>query len=226
MTPLGKPLVFYLKYMAEMNHLYCDLEEGEERDLTGLDDAEQVLKMARSLGDASCEQVADFLARCAKGIEDYLIRLEIATLSCKSRRSTVMNYWLWRAEVNISSVPGGSFWCGVFVSAPPEVRISMENDACGIVVPYLWSKDGIKGEDAVLHILGDLPNSRAGEWFFNGRGTVALACIPIKPQPPESFDVDGDELIAQVMKTITRIGAEEMKAIANFVADLKESEED
>ncbi len=57
------------------------------------------------------------------------------------------------------------------------------------------------------------------------KGTVVLACIPIKAQPPESFDVDRDQLLAEVMKTIARIGAEQTKAIASFAAGLKESDE-
>jgi hypothetical protein len=55
--------------------------------------------------------------------------------------------------------------------------------------------------------------------------SVALACIPIKPQPPESFDVDRDELITEVMKTISRIGKEETMAIASYTAGLDESDE-
>ena len=57
------------------------------------------------------------------------------------------------------------------------------------------------------------------------KGSIALACIPIKAQPPESFDVDRDDLVAEVMKAIAPIGAEQTKAIAKFVAGLKESEE-
>lgn len=56
------------------------------------------------------------------------------------------------------------------------------------------------------------------------RKLVAPACVPIKAQRPESFDVDRDPLIAEVTKTIARIGAEQTKAIANFVAGLKGSD--
>ena len=38
MTALGKPLVFHLKHMAEMNRLYGDAEyDGIEPDLMGLE---------------------------------------------------------------------------------------------------------------------------------------------------------------------------------------------
>jgi hypothetical protein len=228
MTHLGKPLVFYLKYLAEMNRLYYDLEEGEERDLTGLENPEQVVEMARTVGDAACEQVADFIAQCGKGIEDHFTGLGIATLANKSRRATVVRDWRWSAKVNISSVPGSEFWCGVYVTAPPEVHIPMENNACGIVALWLWSKGSRKAEDLLWQILREThtpPHSRGGDWLFSDRGSVVLACIPIKPQPPESLDVDRDQLIAEVTKTIARIGVEETKAIARFVVGLNEPEE-
>jgi hypothetical protein len=222
MTQLGKPLVFYLKYLAEMNRLYGDPEEGEEPDLTGLDDAEQVQEMARTVGAAAHEQAADFLELCGKGIEDHFTGLGTAAiLANKRRRSKVADTLWWEAKVRVSSVPSGEFSCGVWVTAPPNVRISVEKDVCGVVVPYLWSKGGRKGNDAVRKILGSWANPRVGEGLFDSRAPIALARIPIKAQPPESFDVDRDQLIAEVMKVIARIGAEETKKIANFVAGLK-----
>jgi hypothetical protein len=224
MMPLGKAMVFHLKYMAEMNRIYGH-DEGEEPDLTGLDDAEHVREMARTVGAAAYEETADFLELCGKGIENHFIGLGIAMLANKRKRAYVVRNWAWEAGVQVSSVPGGSFYCGVFVSAPPEVRISMENDACGVVVPWLWSSGGRKAEDAVWKIVGGWADSRAGEGLVDDRGTVALARIPIKAKPPESFDVDRDQLVNEVMKTFARIGAEETRAIASFVAGLQEPDE-
>lgn len=224
MTPLGKPLVFYLKYMAEMDRLYGH-PEGEEPDLTGLDDREHIREMARTVGAAAYEQVADFLELCGKGIEDHFTGLGIATLASKTRRAFVVRNWNWNARIQVSSLPGGWFSVGVFVRAPPGDRSSIDKDVHGVVVPWLWSKGGRKGEDAVCKILGGWPHSRAGAGLVEDRGTVALACIPIKAQPPESFDVDREQLITEVMKTIARIGAEQTRAIASFVAGLKESDE-
>lgn len=226
MTPLGKPLVFYLKYMAEMNHLYGDptYYGGEEPDLAELDDAEQVREMARTVGAAAYEQVADFLELCGKRIEKHFTSLKIERLAKKRTRAYVVRNWTWGARVYVSS-PRSWFSCGAFVNAPPEVHISMEKDACGIVVPWLWSRGGRKGADAIWKVVGSWAHSRAVEGLFDDKGCVALACIPIKAQPPESFDVDRDQLIAEVMKTIARIGAKETKAIAKFVAGLKETDE-
>src|SRR5205807_5500517 len=115
MTPLGKPLVFYLKYMAQMDSLYGG--EGEELDLTGLKDATQVREMARTVGAAASEQAADFLELCGKRIDDHFTGLGIATLARKTNRARVVRDWDRGVEVRVSSVPGGSFFCGVFISA-------------------------------------------------------------------------------------------------------------
>src|SRR5216683_6925355 len=90
MTPLGKPLVFYLKYMAEMQGLYEPEYEGGKLDLTGLEDANHFREMARTVGAAASEQAADFLELCGKGIEEHFNGLGIATLANKKRRSAVV----------------------------------------------------------------------------------------------------------------------------------------
>jgi hypothetical protein len=46
MTPLGKALRFYCRYGQEMNYLY----ETEDPDISGLEDGEKVLEMARAVG--------------------------------------------------------------------------------------------------------------------------------------------------------------------------------
>jgi hypothetical protein len=224
MTQLGKPLVFYLKHMAEMNRLYGHAE-GEEPDLAGLDDAERVSEMARAVGAAAYEQAADFLELCGKRIEGHFTGLGLATLAKKRKRAYVIDNWTWEARVNVSSTPGGWFWCGVWITAPPEIRVSLEKDVCGVVVPYIWSKGGRKGADAVWKILGGWADSRGGEGLVHEAGTVALARISVKSQPPEGFDVDREQLIIAVTRIIARIGAEETQAIARFVAGLNEPDE-
>lgn len=221
MTQLGKQLVFSLKYQAEMDRLYYG---DEEPDLTGLDNAEQVREMVSTVGDAACNQVADFLELCGKGIENHFTGLGIATLTKKSSRAYMVNNWQVDVRLSVPSVPGGWVHCGVFITAPSDVSISFEKDVCGLVVPWLWSKGGHKGADKIWNILGGWAHSR-GEGMDTDTGTVVLACIPIMPQPPESFDVDRDPLIAEVMKTITRIGVEETKAIAKIGAGSKEPDE-
>ena len=221
MTSLGEPAVFYLKNMAEMNHL-CYPEHWGEPDLTGLDDAEHVQEMARSVGAAACEQVADFLALCGKTIEDHFNRMKIAKLAKRRTRAFVKNYWEWGTRIYVSSVRKGWFSCGATVSAPPVIPITLKKDVCGVVVPWVWSKGGRNAAHAVSIIVRGTKGCPS-EWL--GNGTVALSSIPIKARPPASFEVDRDQLITEVMKSIARIGPKETRAIANFVAGRKLSDE-
>jgi len=224
MTQLGKPLVFYLKYAAEMNRLYGH-DEGEEPDLTGLEDAEQVREMVRTVGAAASEQAADFLALCGKEIEDLFAKTGSATLTKKKTRSYVVEHWSWEGKFAVPPVPAGSFWCGVMLVTQPDTRIVLPKDTYGLVVPWIWTKGGRRGAEAVWKILGGWPHSRGGEGLVDESATIALAAIPVKAQPPESFDVDRDLLIGEVVKTFGRIGEKATTAIASFVAGLNEPDE-
>jgi hypothetical protein len=212
--------------MAEMERLYDNPEyEGGEPNLTGLDNAEQVREMARTVGAAAHEQAADFLELCGKGIEAHFTSLGITTFANKARRATVVRDWDWYIKVYGTSSPHGWFSCGVFISIPAHVRISVEKDVHGLVLPYLWLKDRHKGANEAWSILRDWPRSPAGVGLIEDNRTVVLACIPIKPQPPDSFDADREPLIAEVMTTIAQIGVEQTRAIASFAARVKESDE-
>src|SRR5436309_1647096 len=116
MAELGKPLAFYLKYMAEMERLCDPKDEGGDPDLVGLDHPEQVQSMALAVGDAASVQAADFLEECGAKIKDHFIGLGVATLDDKKKRATIVKNWDWEAGVNVSSLPDGSFSCGVLVS--------------------------------------------------------------------------------------------------------------
>ena len=64
MAKLGKCLVFYLKYQAEMDRLYWrPRETREEPSIEGLKDKDNVLSMIKRVGDAACREAADFVFR-------------------------------------------------------------------------------------------------------------------------------------------------------------------
>src|SRR5215471_5541388 len=67
MTPLGKSLVFYLKYWTEMQRLY----EGDGGELEGLPEPQQTREMAQEIGDKACRQGADLLEACAGQLEQH-----------------------------------------------------------------------------------------------------------------------------------------------------------
>jgi hypothetical protein len=226
MTPLGEPVVFYLRYMAEMSRLCFPDDHGGEPDLTGLKNADRVKDMARIVGDLACERVADFLELCAKGIEEHFTGQRIGTVERKKTRAFMKRNWDCGLRVDVASVPGGSFWCGLFISAPPEIQIPLTKGVSGVVIPWVWSKGGRKGADTVWEILDRKADSRAGEGLVEESASVALARIPIKAEPPETFNVDREPLIAEAVGTIARIGIKQAKAIAKFVAGLKETDDD
>jgi hypothetical protein len=225
MTPLGKALVFYLKYWAEMQNLYASEHEGREPYLKGLQDADRVQEMARIVGDAASEQAADFLERCGNAIDEHFGNLDNVKLSNRRSRAFMNRYWEWGTRVNITGLPGGWFSCGVFLSAPPDVQITIDKDACGVVVPWIWTKGGRNGADVVWKVVGKWADSRAGGGLVIENGSVALALILIRAQPPESFEVESEPLVAELMRTITRLGAKQTNDIAKFVAGLGEGDE-
>ncbi len=218
MTPLGKSLVFYLKYMAEMNRLCRD----EEPDWKGLElaipgDGHTVRTMVRTVEAAATEQAAEFAERCEKVVDEHFECLGIATISHKRQRAYVQRQWTSNVEY---CVMNSYVSCGVWITAPPEVHVKMEKDACGVLVPWIWSKGGRKAADAVWNVIGGWAHSRRGEGLVSENGTVALACIPITVNSPESFDADSDLLIAEVRNTFSRIGVKQAKAIAKALAGL------
>jgi hypothetical protein len=217
MTELGKPVVLWLKHMSEMNRLYYP-EDYDGEKLVGLDDPTKINEMARAVGDRASDQVAEFLEMCGDAIEKHFASMKIAKPARRRTRSYVRTNWEWGTRVYVPSAGPGWFSCGVYISAPPEVRLSFEKDACGVVVAWLWSRGGRKAGDAVWNILGGRAHSRDSS-------SITLECIQVKPQPPRSFVVDRDHLLAQVRKVITCLGAMETRAIVKYVSKLRDSDE-
>jgi len=207
MTSLGKPLIFYLKYVAEMDLLYADHDEGDEPDLTGLEDLDRVREMAHHVGDAASAQAADFLEKCAKGIEDHFIGLRIATFASQKKRAYLVYNWRWDAKVRVSSVPGGEFECGV--SFPVE----------GNIIAWVWRKGGRSWAELVMKTLGDRAHARGGSGIMHDShsGSVALACIPILEKNQEGFDVDRDALVEKVVGAFAALRADDVVTMARGV---------
>ena len=214
----------YGSLQAEMDRLYSDSEsECNEVDLTGLQESEKVREMVRTVGAIAYDQSADFLELCGREIENHFTGLGIAKLSKKRTRAYVARNWFWEARYNVK---GGEFWCSVWLTAPPEIHLSLPEGACGVLVPYVWCKGSHKAEEAVDKVLGTRETSRWRDRLLIDRGTTPLACIAVRANPPDGFDVDRDQLVSEVMTSVSRIGVPETRAIAAFVAGLKESEAD
>src|SRR5262245_35509225 len=88
MATLGKCLLFWLKYPAEMDRLYVE----EERKVEGLPNPDRVLDKISLVGDTACREVADFLETCVPGIEGHL-----RAISSVERVRTNLEY-LWQLK--------------------------------------------------------------------------------------------------------------------------------
>ena len=208
MTPLGKCLVFNLKYPAEMDHLYWKPEDGgEEPDLDGLADAENVRAMVRIVGDRAAEQAGTFLEQCAEKIAAHWRGLKVGKVTGQTRRQRMADYWEFQGRLRVKSPKGLSIWYGAFID---EVEAQ--------IIPWLYGRGGRNWEDLAIRKLGkQRAHSRAGDGAVSDRGTVALACISLLPEGLHGFDVDSDPLVKKVVACFTAIGAKDMEALAQPV---------
>ena len=67
MAELGKCLLFYLKYPAEMARLY----ETEEPDTDGLSNPNETLGKIRRVGDAGSREGAELLEVCFEAVKPH-----------------------------------------------------------------------------------------------------------------------------------------------------------
>ena len=89
MTNLGKCLLFYLKYPAEMERLYG----VDERTWRGCPTPDRVLNQIWRVGDLACREGADLLEACVPGIEAHF-----RTISTIERVRSI-----WKTTGNSSS---------------------------------------------------------------------------------------------------------------------------
>jgi hypothetical protein len=219
MPPLGKSLVFALKYPAEMSRLYwTPKDSGNDPDLSGLDEAQakRVVNMASAVGEAACEEAADFLEVCADRIEEYLRTLQFKTVT-RPKRGIVKRRWFFRASVE--PVTGKSGWRF-------EYGVSIRDDL-GVAVPWVWRSGGRAWEETVMRVLGPhRAHSRAGGGLVFDRGTVALARIPML-ENLSGFDVDRGPLVERVVQAFTAIKAKDLEDILGAVSEeVEEATED
>lgn len=203
MVKLGKCLVFYLKYPAEMNQLYWDPREtGEKPRLNGLKDSEKVMTMIESVGDAACREAAAFLETCAERIEPQLQSVGAAHRKRRNLETTWAMEWKLIPKRLTAKI-----YVGVWI-----------NEHLGEAIPWIWCRGGRRAEDEMTKILGRGIKARSTSDLTKSPGLVALARVRVNvPTAPHDFDVDQDPLVAQVCKALS-FDAGELKAIARIVA--------
>jgi hypothetical protein len=194
MASVGKCLLFYLKYPAEMDRLYWE----DEPDVAGLPDADRNLDKIRLVGDAACRDAADLLEACVPGVEQHF--RSISKVVDRIRRNAEHS---WDFEFRVRTKPADRrFTIGTTLSEDRKA-----------LIPWVWCPGSRKAEEEVIRILGrgSTDITSALDWY---RGSVALPAIPIPI--PERWDdlVAREPLVAQVQQAFASFTRDEVKAIA------------
>lgn len=234
MTSLGKSLIFYLRYPAEMYQLYERPEyEDEAPDMTDLEGAEHIREMTNTVGAAAYQQAADFLKACAMKIEDHFRALGNVKFAVRAAPKAILKHWTWYARCEVASVPGGWFWCGVSIlkqsgaavlcaNAKPTIYSGTASpyDVGGTAVPWLWRRGGRSWDQRALRLLGDRAHSGPGGGLVEGGGSVALPTVPLLHGALLGFDVDRDPLVDKVVQVFAAIRTTELEAISRELAEV------
>jgi hypothetical protein len=201
MATLGKCLLFYLKYPAEMERLY----EAEELKLEGLPNPDRVLEKIKLVGDTASREVADLLESCAPGIEKH-----VGAISAVQRiRNNLAKMWDLRFQVAPRKATDRHFWLGV--SVEPH-RASL--------IPWVWCRGGRRAEDEMVRILGRGMKAATLKWVSGSVGLTEIK-IPIPERLEEP--VECDSLVAQVQQAFASFTAQEVKEIAALASNREEA---
>ena len=120
MTNLGKCLLFYLKYPAEMKRLLA-----KEPKVEGLPNPDEVLKKIKLVGDAANREAAEFLESCAQGINEHF-----TTISTVQRmRNNLETTWYLGFKVAPKEAPDRRFEIGVTIAGGAKVILLDEPTA-------------------------------------------------------------------------------------------------
>jgi len=191
MAILGKCLLFYLKYSAEMKQLY----QAESPNLKGVPNAKQVMEKVQLVGDAASREVAKFLESCVPGIEQHFRSIGVI----RRLRTNLAETWHQEFLVSAPRTKNRRFRVGVCLEVDPPSW-----------VPYVWSRGRRPAGDAIIRILGRKGEHAGGaDWT---PGSVTLPRIEIQLDQPAEFDA----LVSQVVRAFKPLTAARVKAICGI----------
>jgi hypothetical protein len=200
MAHLGKCMLFYLKYTAEMERLY----ESEKPKVEGLPNPDQVLKKINLVGDTAKREVAEFLETCVPGIDEHFRAISVV------QRINTRDIWGLSFKVAPKKAPERQFWIGVYIDRDRAV-----------LMPWVWCRGGRRAEDELVRILGrGIKSARLPGW---DSGTVGL--MEIKIPIPERLEepVECDSLVAQVQQAFASFNARNVEEIAEIANNREEA---
>jgi hypothetical protein len=200
MANLGKCLLFYLKYPAEMERLY----EAEEPNVEGLPD--RVLEKIKLVGDTANREVAEFLETCVPGIDEHFRAISDVQRS----RNNLEKTWELRFKVAPIKAADRHFELGVCIE-PNRTAL----------IPWLWCRGGRRAEDEVVRILErGIKSAAFPDWYS---GSVGLTEIKIRIPDRLEEPVECDSLVAQVQQVFRSFTARDIEAIAGIAGNRGEA---
>jgi hypothetical protein len=199
MTPLGKSIVFYLKYRTEMQRL----NEGESGDLEGLSEPEKTREMAQAVGEKANRQAADLLEACAVELQQHFS--SIGKCLCITSRKMIERKW----SLTYSVWPKGRM-------KPAKPKLAAGIDISRLdkpeLIPWLWCTGGDKAEQLVEYILKERAKVRSKE--LGGRiGWAGLGRIQMISGELVGFDVDREPFVEQVRQAFLSITPADLDAL-------------
>jgi hypothetical protein len=198
MTPLGKSIVFYLKYLSEMERLY----KGEGGELEGLAEPEKTREMARSVGDKAYRQAADLLELCGAEIEKHFSSIGKCTGTMSRKiieRKWSVSYSVWPKGKKSPAKP--KLMAGI------DIRRKDKE-----LVPWFWRSGSDEAEQLLDMILKGNSKVKSQEVELRP-GSVGLGRIQILPTELVGFDVDREPFVEQVRKAFLSITPLDLDAL-------------
>jgi hypothetical protein len=204
MTPLGKSLVFYLKYWAEMERLVPAGDSGELGAIKDLPEPDRVLPMVRAIGEAADRAAVEFLDACA----DAMVKPLRTLGDCRRLGGPVRKNWETKAEVALPSRKGRL-----------RVGLLIQGDT-RVLVPWVRSRGGRRVADKVRQLLR--PGITGGVVELPQKARVALEGILLIPEKHEGFDVDREPIVRRVGELFAELTREKLEAILALQAPAEE----
>lgn len=205
MANLDKCMLFYLKYAAEMERL-SNVEDPKDPKLKGLPDPDRVLKQIKLVGDTANRQVAEFLERCAPGIEEHFHAIS----NVQRMRNNLEKTWALTFKVGPKNATDRRIEIGVLIH--PELEA---------LIPWVWCRGGRRAEDEVLRILDrGIKSTALPDW---ASGSVGLAKIKIPIPERLEEPVECDSLVAKVQQAFASFTPRQVEEIDRIASNRGEA---
>ncbi len=204
MANLGKCMLFYLKYAAEMERLY-NVEDPKDPKLEGLPNPERILENVKLVRDTANREVAEFLKTCEPGIDKHF-----RAISNPLRMRNNLNTWELKFKVGPKNATDRRFEIGVSI---------LENPAA--LIPWVWCPGGRRAEDGVLRILG--VGHRSDTLPGWASGSVGLAKIKILIPDRLEDPVECDSLVDQVQQAFASFTTQDVEEIDRIASNRGEA---